>query len=97
MNQQRLPIIIKTLLQSNKPVKSSELCKKINVTSRTLRSDIRESKSELLNHGIEITSIPAIGYKLAVVDELLKYNIEPMVTLFHFEMPVAIVKNTEAG
>lgn len=69
MNQQRLSIIINTLLQSNKPVKSSELCKKINVTSRTLRSDIRESKSELLNHGIEITSISAIGYKLAVVDE----------------------------
>ena len=27
-----------------------------------------------------------------VVDELLKYNIEPMVTLFHFEMPVAVVR-----
>lgn len=47
------------------------------MTSRTLRSDIKESKSELLYHGIEIISIPAIGYRLAVVDELLKYNIEP--------------------
>lgn len=58
---------------------------------------VKESNSELLNHGIEITFIPAIGYRLAVVDELLKYNIEPMVTLFHFGMLVAVVKNTEAG
>lgn len=27
-----------------------------------------------------------------VVDELLKYGIEPMVTLFHFEMPVNVVR-----
>ncbi|TDW08414.1 6-phospho-beta-glucosidase [Breznakia blatticola] len=28
-----------------------------------------------------------------VIDTLLEYGIEPIVTLFHFEMPVAVVKN----
>ena len=28
-----------------------------------------------------------------VVDELLKYGIEPIVTLYHFEMPVHLVNN----
>lgn len=33
-----------------------------------------------------------IQYYQNVIDELRKYGIEPMVTLFHFEMPVAIVR-----
>ncbi len=30
-------------------------------------------------------------------DELLKYGIEPVITLSHFEMPFNLVKNTVAG
>jgi 6-phospho-beta-glucosidase len=32
-----------------------------------------------------------IAFYQAVVDELLKYNIEPIVTLYHFEMPIHLV------
>ena len=30
-------------------------------------------------------------------DELLKYNIEPVVTISHYEMPLGLIKNTAAG
>lgn len=37
-----------------------------------------------------------IRFYQSVVDELLKYGIEPMVTLFHFEMPVAVVRKYDS-
>ena len=40
----------------------------------------------------EIPNEKGIEFYKNVVDELLKNDIEPMVTLFHFEMPVAIVR-----
>lgn len=69
MNQRRILTIIKILSQSDQAVKSSVLCDKLNVTSRTLRSDLKENKDKLRENGIEIQSFPAVGYKLVVFDE----------------------------
>lgn len=49
--------------------------------------------SRIYPDGDETEPNPAgIAFYSAVVDELLKYGIEPIVTLFHFEMPVTIVR-----
>ena len=45
------------------------MCEELNITSRTLRNDIRESKAELREHGIEIGSVHAVGYYLEILDE----------------------------
>lgn len=69
MNQRRFLTILKCLAQTNKPVRSADICKKADISPRTLRNDIRENKAELLSHGAEIVSFPAIGYKLEIHNE----------------------------
>ena len=39
---------------------------------------------------------PAWGYD-AVIDECLNYNIEPVITISHYEMPLHLRKNTAGG
>ena len=74
MNQKRFTAILKCLAQTAKPIRSVDICQKIGISPRTLRNDIKENKDELLLHGAEIISFPAIGYKLKVSDEK-KFNV----------------------
>lgn len=58
---------------------------------KTLRISIDWSRI-YPNGDDETPNEEGIAYYIRVVDELLKYNIEPIVTLYHFEMPKAIVE-----
>lgn len=72
MNEKRIKEIVQAL-KLEKVVSSSTICKNLNITSRTLRTDIKESKKYLLSKGIEIQSFPAVGYKLIIHDSA-KFN-----------------------
>lgn len=69
MNQKRFSTILKCLAQTDKPISSVDICQKVGISPRTLRNDIKENKDELLSHGAEIISFPAIGYRLKISDE----------------------------
>ena len=69
MDERRILHLIRLLDRKNAPVPGAQLCEELNITSRTLRNDIRESKAELREHGIEIGSVHAVGYYLEILDE----------------------------
>lgn len=69
MDERRILHLIRLLDWKNAPVPDAQLCEELNITSRTLRNDIRESKAELREHGIEIGSVHAVGYYLEILDE----------------------------
>ncbi|MBR4445939.1 MAG: helix-turn-helix domain-containing protein [Solobacterium sp.] len=69
MDERRILHLIRLLDWKNAPVPGAQLCEELNITTRTLRNDIRESKAELREHGIEIGSVHAVGYYLEILDE----------------------------
>ena len=69
MDERRILHLIRLLDRKNAPVPGAQLCEELNITSRTLRNDIWESKAELREHGIEIGSVHAVGYYLEILDE----------------------------
>lgn len=74
MDNKRIIEIIKILSNSDKPINAGSICKTLNVTPRTLRNDIRESKEELARNGMEILSKHVVGYWLVIHDENLYYQ-----------------------
>lgn len=74
MDHKRMLEIIKILSNSDKPINAGSICKTLNVTPRTLRNDIRESKDELAQNGMEILSKHVVGYWLVIHDETLYYQ-----------------------
>lgn len=74
MDKKRLISLIKILSQAQTPMTGPQLCEQLNVTVRTLRSDIKQYRQELLKHGIEIVSKHAVGYQLIIKDEELYYQ-----------------------
>lgn len=67
----RLLIILQELMAANGPVTSDFLSKKLQVTSRTVRNDIKELDSTLSDYGASITSIRGTGYALFIKEESL--------------------------
>ena len=74
MDERRLIQLIRILDQNQEPVSSSSICKELDITSRTLRNDLRESKKEFTENGFEIQSIHAVGYRLNIIDENKYYQ-----------------------
>lgn len=68
INNLRLKKIIKILLESNKIVTGEQLCTTIGVSSRTIRSDIKELNNIFENHGAVILSEKGKGYILEIND-----------------------------
>ncbi|TKH34597.1 PTS fructose transporter subunit IIA [Paenibacillus polymyxa] len=64
----RMVSILQHLLAADAPVKSDYLAKLIQVTSRTIRSDIRELDEFLSKHGAAIKSVRSRGYELKITD-----------------------------
>jgi len=68
INNLRLKKIIKILLESNKVVTGEQLCITVGVSSRTIRSDIKELNNTLKNHGAVILSEKGKGYILEITN-----------------------------
>lgn len=65
----RMVSILQHLLVSDVPVKSEHLAKLIQVTSRTIRSDIRELDDFLNKYGAAIEPVRSRGYALKITDD----------------------------
>lgn len=65
----RMISILQHLLVADDPVKSEYLAKLIQVTSRTIRSDIRELDDFLNKYGAAIEPIRSRGYALKITDD----------------------------
>ncbi|MCM3765964.1 BglG family transcription antiterminator [Neobacillus niacini] len=67
----RMTVIIRELMKADTPVTSEYLAKVLDVTSRTIRNDVRELESIIADFGAEIKSIRGTGYQLIVQDDHL--------------------------
>lgn len=68
INDLRLQKIIKILSESSKVVTGDQLCTTVGVSSRTIRSDIKELNNIFKNHGAVILSEKGKGYILEIMD-----------------------------
>lgn len=69
INNLRLEKILEILLESNKVVTGKQLCNTIGVSSRTIRSDVKELNDVLENQGAVILSEKGKGYILNILDK----------------------------
>lgn len=60
--------ILQHLLTADAPLKSEHLAKLIQVTSRTIRSDIRELDEFLNQHGASVRPVRSRGYELKIIN-----------------------------
>ncbi|MBD1382388.1 BglG family transcription antiterminator [Metabacillus arenae] len=61
--------ILKELIATNKPIKGDQLASLIQVTSRTIRNDLKVIDQQLNEAGAKIVSVRNQGYQLDVIDE----------------------------
>lgn len=74
MEKKRIIKTIRILSNASGPVSGPDLSEQLGITVRTLRNDLKECKDELYEHGIEIVSKHAIGYRLIINDEEKYYD-----------------------
>ncbi|MFV0393037.1 MAG: BglG family transcription antiterminator [Coprobacillaceae bacterium] len=74
MKNNRIIQIVKILSRTKKMVTGEKLCQVLNVTSRTLRNDLKQYKSTLNENGIEIISRHGVGYQLHISNEAKYYQ-----------------------
>lgn len=65
----RLRDILRLLMAAEAPVTSSFFAAQLNVTTRTVRNDIKELQGVLSGHGAFVQSVRGSGYKLRIDDE----------------------------
>lgn len=65
----RLRDILRLLMAAEAPVTSSFFAAQLNVTTRTVRNDIKELQGVLSGHGLGCTIGKRLGYKLRIDDE----------------------------
>lgn len=66
--ESRTDRILKELMGSDRPLTGSHLAGKLEVTSRTVREDIKALNDELAGHGAEIIAKRGRGYDLIIED-----------------------------
>lgn len=67
----RMTVIIRELMKAHTPLTSEYLANVLDVTSRTVRNDMKELESTVSDFGASIKSIRGTGYKLFVHDDQL--------------------------
>ena len=60
--------ILKELMASNTPITAGYLGQILEVSSRTIREDIKDLNQILSKHGAEIKSTRGIGYELEIIE-----------------------------
>lgn len=70
MLNSRMSKILQELMAEKEIITSSYLASVIQVTSRTIRNDIKELNHLLVKNGAEIKSVRGTGYELIVTDDL---------------------------
>lgn len=92
----RIGQLLKMLREAEKPLTSTELCEKLDIKPRTLRSDLSRYKDALYERGVVIDSRPGTGYQLVVRDEE-KYRqlIKKILQIEHRQHFVAPVRYQE--
>lgn len=69
MLNNRMRTILRELYTSPSPLTSEEIAAVVNVSSRTVRNDMKEMNDILTQHGASILAKRGTGYKLNVMDE----------------------------
>ncbi|MCR6105085.1 transcription antiterminator [Salipaludibacillus agaradhaerens] len=65
----RMQIILKQLMGAREPVTSEQLASHIQVTSRTIRNDIKQLDHYLTRNGAIITALKGRGYRLDITND----------------------------
>lgn len=58
--------LIQILLKAEKPLTTQELAEQLNVSSRTIRSDLEKIESEILVHSMKLEKKPRVVFGLKV-------------------------------
>ena len=58
--------LIQILLKAEKPLTTQELAEQLNVSSRTIRSDLEKIESEILVHSMKLEKIQELVFGLKV-------------------------------
>ncbi|MEG0366400.1 MAG: HTH domain-containing protein, partial [Coprobacillus sp.] len=74
MEKKRIIQIIKILSKYNEPISGPDLCNQLDISVKTLRSDLKSYREELYQYGIEIKSKHAVGYEMYIIDEKKYYH-----------------------
>ncbi|MFP7288775.1 BglG family transcription antiterminator [Shouchella clausii] len=83
--------ILKNLLAATSPITGSQLATIIQVTSRTIRNDIKQLNEELKNRGAFIVSLKGKGYQLRIEEEnLFKQLLKEMMDKEEEGLPVEL-------
>lgn len=69
MSNQRFKKILEVLLENDKVVSGENLCSILGVSSRTIRSDIKEITKMIEGNGGTIISEKSKGYRLEISDK----------------------------
>ncbi len=65
----RIGQLLRLLNASDKPLTGVEICNKLVIKPRTLRSDLAAYKAVLLEKGVRIDARPGAGYQLQILDQ----------------------------
>ena len=77
--------ILELLLSSKEPLTTTQISQKLNVTSRTIRSDLAQIESAVSTHGCRLMKKPHVGIWIegSMADKntlFLSFNTEPLPT-----------------
>lgn len=74
LNDKRFLKLFKLLSNGKAPLKSEEICEKLDIAPRTLRNDIKKYKSIFSKNGVVLISKPGVGYSFDIFDKDLYYK-----------------------
>lgn len=86
----RKQLIIKHLLENEKPVTSDELAKLAGITSRTIKTEIKELSRILEDCGAHLICTRGVGYQLECKDSKVQGTVRELVEYAdqeHYEVP----------
>ena len=87
----RLKLILGELIGAESPLTSTYLANELNVTSRTIRSDVKELDRLLSKNGAAVQSIRGAGYRLSIKNDRLFRQL--LQHTFHEELSTPVFPN----